>query len=257
MVSAGALWVPQAERFQLPSLRCFHLDAALDSSGFVRGKMGAYPWTVAQYVELAWSFGWAWWSQMDLPCEEALAPDRADVVPRIEASAALHADCLEEARRVRSASSPTSLAARLTDPVPVMQGRYPSDYKRSGELLARVCGGELPDFVGVGSMCTRPTGGPDGLIAIVEALDAWLPPQVGLHLYGVKGDGLRALRGFSRVVSVDSMGWDDRARWAAWERFQSLSELQKQHILKTRTRNTVAHRVEVLRRWYAEQVASL
>lgn len=85
MVSAGALWAPDAERFRLPSARCSLLDMALDSSGFVRhASQGGYPWTVAQYVELAWKVGWAWWSQMDLPCEQQIAPNRAEVLSRVD-----------------------------------------------------------------------------------------------------------------------------------------------------------------------------
>jgi len=48
MVSAGALWVPSAEQFWLPSGRCALLDIAIDSSGFVRhAYQGGYPWSVA------------------------------------------------------------------------------------------------------------------------------------------------------------------------------------------------------------------
>lgn len=213
MVSAGALWRPQTEKFGTPGLLSLRMDLALDSGGFVAASRGGFPWTVEQFVELACTHAWAWWSQMDLPCEKAIAPDQAAVRARIEETARLLAACLAEARRLRGDSDRYFW---MKDPVPVLQGRMPADYAYSAELAAGVMGGSLPDFIGIGSMCTRAVGGPDGVLAIVEALDKLLPPHVQYHLYGVKGDALPHLRDNPRVRSCDSMAWDDRARWAAF-----------------------------------------
>lgn len=258
MVSAGALWAPEEERFRLPSARCNLLDMALDSSGFVRhASQGGYPWSVARYVELAWLVGWSWWSQMDLPCEQQIAPNRAQVLSRVDRSAELYAECLAEARRVRSESGPTSLAAQLSDPVPVLQGRLPEDYARSAERIAKVCGGKLPSFVGVGSLCTRPVSGSDGVLAVLTQLDTLLPERTRLHLYGVKGDAIGEIARCPRVVSVDSMAWDFRARAAANERFSAATAEEKANIQRTRTRNPTPHRAEHMRRWYKRQLECL
>lgn len=258
MVSAGALWAPEEERFRLPSARCNLLDMALDSSGFVRhASQGGYPWSVARYVELAWLVGWSWWSQMDLPCEQQIAPNRAQVLSRVDRSAELYAECLAEARRVRSESGPTSLAAQLSDPVPVLQGRLPEDYARSAERIAKVCGGKLPSFVGVGSLCTRPVSGSDGVLAVLTQLDTLLPERTRLHLYGVKGDAIGEIARCPRVVSVDSMAWDFRARAAANERFSAATAKEKANIQRTRTRNPTPHRAEHMRRWYKRQLECL
>lgn len=231
MVSAGALWRPKTERFGSPGLLSLRMDLALDSGGFVAASRGGFPWTVEQYVTLACTWAWAWWSQMDMPCEKTLAPDQAAVRARVEETARLLTLCLAEARRQRG---DRGAYPWMRDPVPVLQGRMPDDYAYSAELAAKVLGGELPDFIGVGSMCTRQVGGPDGVLAIVEALDRILPPRVELHLYGVKGDALRHLKGSSRVRSCDSMGWDDRARWAAFEKGRPSATVQERvaHLLR-------------------------
>jgi len=231
MVSAGALWRPDAGKFGSPGLLALRMNLALDSGGFVAASRGGFPWTVEQFVELACMFAWAWWSQMDMPCEKALAPDQAAVRARVEETARLLGLCLAEARRLRGDSDRYFW---MQDPVPVLQGRMPDDYAYSAELAARVLGGDLPDFVGVGSMCTRHVGGPDGVMAIVEALDRILPDRVRLHLYGVKGNALRHLKDNPRVRSCDSMGWDDRARWAAFAagRPSATVEERVEHLLR-------------------------
>lgn len=213
LVSAGALWDPHRETFRVPGMLLLRMaSVVLDSAGFVRGLSG-YPWTVAQYVLYAvtWHF-FEWWAQMDLPCEEALAPDKQAVRARVRASAALFAECLAESRRLRAEGYRFH-----SDPMPVLQGRDPEDYALSAALLAEICGGSLPPLVGVGSMCTREVGGPAGVLAIVEALDKLLPPGVRLHLFGVKGPALRQLAAMAhRVASTDSMGWDFGERMDAF-----------------------------------------
>jgi len=236
LVSAGALWQPDTERFRPPGLVIIRmLRKMLDSSGFVRGKGGAYPWTVEQYADLGCQWGWDAWAQMDLCCEEAIAPHQAAITARVIESAKLHIACAAAARR-HIGKTPGAQA-----PFPVLQGRRVDDYTRSADLLATACGGALPAFVGVGSMCTRPLRGEEGLLPIVEALDQLLPAHVTLHLFGVKGVALRYLLDFPRVVSVDSMAWDKRASW--------LWDVEKVRLDKSRTR----HRIAVLRKWIEAQ----
>lgn len=72
-------------------------------------------------------------------------------------------------------------------------------------------------MVGIGSVCRRHLHGPDGLLAIVEALDRVLPPGTVCHLFGAKGSALPALAqaGLAhRVGSTDSMAWDLSVRRA-------------------------------------------
>ncbi len=213
MVSAGALWRPDREQFASPGLLALRMELALDSGGYVAATRGGFPWTVEQFVTLACAYGWDWWSQMDLPCEKALAPNQAAVRARVEETARLLELCLLEARRQRGDSGRYPW---MQDPVPVLQGRRPDDYAYSAELATKVMGGKLPNFVGIGSMCTRHVNGPDGILAIVDALDQILPKNTQFHLYGVKGDALPHLKNNPRVRSCDSMAWDDRARWAAF-----------------------------------------
>jgi len=255
MVSAGALWQPDRGEFKAPGVSCFHLDKALDSSGFVRGKQGAYPWTVEQYVRIYLADQWAWWSQMDLPCEEALAPDRAAVIGRIERSAELYAECRAALVRLRAQMDP-DIAHCYVEPVPVLQGRELPDYLLSARLLAERCGGELPGFVGVGSMCTREIGGAAGLVAIVRGLDLALPSHVQLHIFGAKGGAAKALSQFERVREIDSMAWDFRARQLALERFRAMSQAEQEHARRWRQRNSTPARLEVMRTWYETQIAS-
>lgn len=211
ILSAGALWQPRRGRFGRPGAAMQGLDCALDSAGYARMVQGdGYPWTVEQYVAVVLMWAWAWWSQMDYPCEADLAPSSADVLRRVEATAELLADCRAEAQRLRG------FGKVIADPVPVLQGRAPADYRLSVTLAGEVLGGDWPAFVGVGSMCMRPVNGPEGVLAVVAALDAALPPHVRLHLFGVKTDALVPLRHHPRIESVDSQAWGTRVRKQAW-----------------------------------------
>ena len=91
-------------------------------------------------------------------------------------------------------------------------------------------------LVGVGSVCTRPLHGSEGLLPVLEALDRELPRYVQLHLFGVKGEALRYRHLFGdRIASIDSMAWDAAAR-----RDKSAAY-------------TVAHRAAHMVRWYLAQ----
>lgn len=224
LVSAGALWrgghfqVPGSRRYKvLPDRKACtlgsvldELSVALDSAGFTAMRnRGGYPWTCRQYVELAASYSWCMWFQMDLCCEPEIASDRVEVLQRVVGTSQLLAVCTELARRSRFEGD-----VLLTDPIPVLQGWEPWDYERSAEGAAETLG-ELPSVVGVGSVCRRSEGGPAGLWAILRRLDDVLPRRVRLHLFGVKGQALRRLREHPRVASADSQAWGSEAMHAA------------------------------------------
>lgn len=247
LLSAGALWVPQAGRFRRPGRAMAGLDCALDSAGYARMVRGdGYPWSVAAYGRLAASWQWAWWAQMDYPCEAELAPGARDVERRIHASADNLRGCRAEALRLRD------LNVRLADPLPVLQGRSADDYRRSVDLYGAVLGGTWPALVGVGSMCRRRVGGTTGVLAVVGALDAVLPAAVQLHLFGVKGEALVPLRNHPRVRSVDSQAWGDAARRAAYADHRLLPpEMQKGPVC------TTVRKKQALDAWLAAQQRAL
>ena len=93
--------------------------------------------------------------------------------------------------------------------MPVLQGWTVEDYLRCVDLMRD----DLPDLVGLGSVCRRNIHGEDGLVRIVSALDEALPPHVKLHLFGVKGPAIPQLQNqILRIKSTDSMAWDFTAR---------------------------------------------
>ncbi len=101
MVSASAFWNPRAGAFCFPRATDLQeVDFALDSAGFTAmrlwkargtqpGMAGVFPWTYAQYVELASMSGASWWSQPDLCCEPEIAANHEEVDYRIRATATL------------------------------------------------------------------------------------------------------------------------------------------------------------------------
>jgi hypothetical protein len=209
LVSAGSLWDNHKKRFRPAGVGLWDLPSvAMDSAGFVATKMhGGYRWTVAEYVAMVAEprpgkrYPWAWWSQMDLCCEPEIAGDSAVVESRVRGTARLLGECRTEARRVG-----------IPDPMPILQGWKPADYLRCADLIEQELGGQWPDLVGVGSVCRRQIEGPDGLLAVVKALDARLPSHVRLHLFGVKGTILAEFANNPRVGSVDSCAYDYASR---------------------------------------------
>ena len=215
------------QRFGLPDPEQLQgLDVALDSAGFVAAvRYGDYPWSVADYVELAAAYPWAWWASMDYCCEREVATDRPLRLLRMAATVALYYECRAEAR-----------LRGLSDPMPVLQGWTVSEYLQSMDWLALA---EWPHLVGVGSVCRRSVHGVDGVLAIVEALDRALPPGVQLHLFGVKSEALAVLAHHPRIASTDSMAWDFAAR----------RERPRQR--------TAAFRIHCMERWMHQQDAQL
>lgn len=211
--------------FRLPSAgQLAELDAALDSAGFVAAtKYGDYRWTVEDYFDLVQSHPWAWYASMDYCCEPQIAQDRPLRILRMAATAWMLARCRREAAH-----------RRLSPPMPVLQGWTPGEYATCAQWLPLV---EWPELVGVGSVCRRPIQGPDGILAILEALDAILPRHVRLHLFGVKSAALHALASHPRLASVDSMAWDVQAR------------------MERRTGRDMAFRIKHMRAWADRQHA--
>lgn len=228
MVSANAFRVCGGDTFRPPSTKLFSgASVALDSAGFVAMcRYGGFPWKVADYVRLAASYPWDWYSQMDLCCEPAISTDRSEVRRRQDETVRLLGECRREAESLG-----------IGPPMPVLQGWRPTDYLRCVEAM-----GDLPALVGVGSVCRRHLSGPSGLLAVVNRLDRELPKGVYLHLFGVKGSAIAKLAGHERIHSVDSMAWDFRARFLALE-----SDRAKDIPL----------RIESMRSWYRRQIESL
>jgi hypothetical protein len=175
------------------------LDVALDSAGFVAAAhYGDYRWTLEDYYDLVQAYPWTWHAALDFCVEPGVASDRPLRLLRLAATANMLARCRREA------------AYRgLPPPMPVLQGWTVADYLQCVEWLPLL---EWPELVGLGSVCRRPVGGPDGLLSILEAVDRVLPSHVRLHLFGVKSSALDQLRRHPRVASVDSMAWDSQAR---------------------------------------------
>lgn len=186
--------------FSKPDLTQFDgLDAALDSAGFVAAvKYGDYRWTVEDYLDLVASFSWSWWAAMDYCCEPAVAADRPLRLLRLAGTARMLGQCRAEASR-----------RGLPPPMPVLQGWTPAEYVACAEWLPLI---EWPTLVGIGSVCRRQVNGPDGILAILEAVDAVLPSHCKVHLFGVKSTVLDLIAHHPRVASVDSMAWDVAAR---------------------------------------------
>lgn len=238
LVSAMSLWDGKRGQFRRPGSAIGDLDCALDSAGFVAmSHFGRYPWTPEQYVELAGRHSWAWWASMDFCCEPEVAGDRAEVALRVF-NTAYH---LGWCRKIVNRWSELG-AEWLTYPMPVLQGWFPDDYAESVFWTNDALLGTWPRLVGVGSVCRRNLHGPDGIFAVLDRLDAILPPYTRLHLFGVKGAALGRLAEHPRVFSTDSQAWGMQARHRAREAGASC---------------TIADKKAELRRWYAKQAGAV
>lgn len=237
LVSANALFNHSRKAFRPVPYNLCNLDVALDSAGFVAlARYKRYPWSVEQYVEMALMGGFTWWSQMDCCCEPEIAGDRATVTARVRATAQMLDLCRAEYFRLLGLAP--EFAPFSTEPMPIVQGWTPDDYRQSADLTDVVLKGQWPAMVGVGSVCRRNLNGPDGLWRVLDALDRALPAGVRVHLFGVKGSAIASFADHPRVASVDSMAFEFRARVVARERGVS---------------KTIALRAEVLDHWLARQ----
>lgn len=206
LFSANAFAVRDAQRrfvrFRLEAARALRdLDAALDSAGFVAAvHYGTYDWQPEQYLDLVEAMKPTFYCAMDYCCEKEIAHSEAQRRLRVV-----------ETCRMYGVLARAAEARGLPPPVPVIQGWDASDYRRCIELMPI---GRWPDLVGVGSVCRRHLTGPDGLLAIFDAIDELLPSHCRVHAFGVKSTALRLLWNHPRFASSDSMAWDAGLRRA-------------------------------------------
>lgn len=206
-----------------PVLEC--LDAALDSAGFVAMvRYGGYPWSRGEYLDLAAAHPWAWYATRDYCCEPQIAASREQVAERVRQTAAEYWALRSEAE-----------ARGMPGPMPVIQGWLPEEYERCVDLYRLT---DWPSIVGVGSVCRRNLRGHDGIARVVERLDRCLPSHTRLHLFGVKGPAIEALRTHPRIASIDSMAWDFAAR-------------------REPGPSTMSKRIRHMRGWYAQVTDAL
>jgi hypothetical protein len=274
MVSAGAYWNAHRGMFVTPTASpLMEVDVALDSAGFTamqsfarRGRsangigLGMYPWSLPDYLSLASELMPTWYAKPDFACEVELAPDSEARTWRVRATATLLEATLRQVATWQQRLIDDGVKAGFTfreaqasawrllqPPVPVLQGWTCDDYRLSLDLLAEVWSAWEPLYachlVGVGSVCRRDLRHrTHGIEAIVRVIDDYLPAGIRLHLFGVKGAAIRALRDHPRIASVDSMAYDVGARRAAYV---------GQHS------NTMANRVAHLHRWMERQTRAL
>ena len=220
LFSANAFWKASRQRFRKP--KALPADSALDSAGFVATRLyGDYRWSAEAYLDLAATWPWTWYASMDLCCEPQIARDAAAVAHRVA----------ETARRYRALMALAD-ARGQSRPMPVLQGWQPDDYRRCAALMPD----DWPALAGVGSVCRR---GVRDLLAIIDGLDRTLPPQVRLHLFGVKTEALSQVGRHPRIASMDSMAWDLEARYT-----------------KGPEGCTMQHRIAVATLWRARQIAA-
>lgn len=256
MVSANAFWNQDKQAFHFPEATDLsETDFAMDSAGYTAmkawkakgkqpGMAGVFPWTYAQYVAFATSCSASWWSQPDLCCEPEISSSPEEVDYRVRATATLLEGTLmtlyEWQNQLARSCSAQVVANMLPPPVPVLQGWSVDMYLKSLDLLMAVWDRwqpwlAAPALIGVGSVCRRPIEHPvHGLGAILGALKGNLPKESRLHLFGVKGDSLNALRGLDWIASADSMAYDFGARVKAHRAGYS---------------NTIEHRAGEMDRW--------
>lgn len=221
LVSANSLWDDRRGAFTRTN-QYRGLDLALDSGGFVAMKRyGGFRYSPAQYADLAAFLRPTWWAQMDHCCEPELAGSPAEVHKRIDLTVAgLHA------------CQASAASAHIAPPMPVLQGWTAADYTSGPAWDPSFT---WPSLVGVGSVCRRHLHGPAGLLSIVSALDAKLPPHVALHLFGVKASALRPLleQFPARLASSDSMAWNRRGSRAAHDAGLSFDAAARASALET------------------------
>jgi hypothetical protein len=282
LISVGSLYDKQKQRFRSVPLTAWSRGPALDSAGFVATAIfGGYRWTVEECVDkIVTNFAtesdaedepirctmphpWAWWSAMDYCCEQEIAKDRAEVARRMRLTVESYVETLDFLNGWRAEGDNDT-----PDPLPILQGRTPADYVSMARDLGQAideahgctcptdpenCEAEwhrthagLPELVGIGSVCRRPVTGPEGILSVLGALDAALPPHVKLHAFGVKGSLLRhpEMGNFAhRLESIDSAAWDMRAR----------KDAQERRKLDPSFSCDLEHRVAHMKRWYLRQ----
>jgi hypothetical protein len=216
----------------------------LDSAGFVAmARYHGFPWSVDDYFRLATAYPFRRVASLDYCTEHQIAADREEVLDRVSRTIRANRDC-------RQRAADLGVLDRF---MPVVQGRLPTDYERCIDALGLSV---QPGVVlGVGSMCRREIGGPEGLIAVVEHLHGILPPDVTLHLFGVKGSALPYLTAFDgRVSSIDSQAFGIAARRDAWRRRVSKSDVLVADHMEHWTRQQLLRLTEPARHMACEPI---
>lgn len=179
-----------------PSVRFAGIRVALDSMGFTAMRLwGGYPVTPEQYFhDLAKRFEWSFWSSQDLCCEPEVSSSGEETVARI----------MESAWRYDVLCDLTKATKGVKLPMKILQGWDWHHYLISAEAMNVT---DADRVIGIGSICKRQRGGPDGVLSIIERLDAELPKSVRFHLFGVTSTVLEELANHPRVASMDSQAW--------------------------------------------------
>lgn len=281
LVSMGAQWDTARDDLRRFGMLPWITDCALDSAGYSAMLAGGYRWSVYDHVEAVatnaarvWTgerdpgpcdlpFPWTWWAAMDYCCEPDIAPHRSEVERRMKMTVETYEYTLDIVAEFWAEGFNW-----LTRPMPTLQGRRPVDYVISARALAEVWSRRplteyeqederedrlLPGLIGVGSVCGREVNGPEGILGVLDALDRELPQDVRLHLFGVKGDVIPYLKPFGkRVLSVDSMAWDEAARREAQRIRRQRGVLDPHHPEYYSC--DLEHRCRHMREWYERQL---
>ena len=181
LVSANSLWNEKKQRFQnFDKIAGLDVPVALDCGGFVAmARYGRYRWSIEDYVWLATEMRPLWWSAMDYCCEPEIAKNRKEVETRVHRTAFSLAQTLAIIIH-HNRNLPGWMASA---PMPVIQGWEPDDYITSIRLTDQVLRDPLaaeagmtgpdgwPALIGLGSVCRRELGGPNGLFTILNRIE--------------------------------------------------------------------------------------
>lgn len=181
LVSANSLWNEKKQRFQnFDKIAGLDVPVALDCGGFVAmARYGRYRWSIEDYVWLATEMRPLWWSAMDYCCEPEIAKNRKEVETRVHRTAFSLAQTLAIIIH-HNRNLPGWIASA---PMPVIQGWEPDDYITSIRLTDQVLRDPLaaeagmtgpdgwPALIGLGSVCRRELGGPNGLFTILNRIE--------------------------------------------------------------------------------------
>ena len=213
LVSANALSVWRADpmglrhwdRFSSRSLHLVHEHSVyLDSGGFVvAARYRGFAWTVRSYMALCAAAPWIWCAMMDACCGQEIAADENAVLDRSSMTVRLHYKCRREAMHL-------GIEQQMT---PVLQGRRIDHYLRCADRMPGLGSYRL---VGIASMRRREVGGEEGVLRIADQLDrTFAGSAMHFHLFGIKTEAARLLRGHPRLRSVDTQAYGTAARQCA------------------------------------------
>lgn len=178
-----------------PSIPPQITDTGADCGGFVASRIwGEYRYDLTMYEARLRTWSPQWAATMDYCCE----PELCEVTR--ERQAKTTANAREAWLKFKSASWAW---------VPTIQGWTPDDYRRHAhELLGLI--EEMRIYyadnsawrVGIGTLCRR--ADVVTVQAIIDAVCEVLPPDITIHLWGIKLDALRSLNLHGRGYSSDS-----------------------------------------------------